>query len=209
LFWSFQGESTSARKDWIFPLYAGFYQQNFMGMNDTDYGGGIPLTDIWRSDQGIAIGHADIIPRLVSLPVKVDSSGVAAEINIRKDYHSPLTLSPGDTLETYETFVTVHAGDCYNSLKKFSEVLSVKGLNFAASEEQAYEASWCAWGYMRDFTIEEIRGTIPKVKELGIKWVTIDDGYQQAEGDWHVNKEKFPKGDSQMRALVDEIHSPP
>ena len=37
--------------------------------------------------------------------------------------------------------------------------------------------------------------------------MTLDDGYQQAEGDWNVNNKTFPKGDAQMRALVDEIHA--
>ncbi len=70
-------------------------------------------------------------------------------------------------------------------MKRYGEVLRAKGMKFAEPEPEAFEANWCAWGYMRDVTLDEIRGTIPKVKELGIKWVTIDDGFQQAEGDWH------------------------
>ncbi len=206
-FWSFQGESTGERSDWILPIRGGFFQRNFMGMNDSDYGGGIPVTDIWRPDYGIAIGHAEVVPKLVSLPVKVDSYDQTADISIRWDYDTPYVLKEGDTLATLETFVTVHKGDCFVPLKQFGEVLRAKGLKFAEPEEEAFESSWCAWGYMRNFTIDEIRGTLPKVKELGIKWVTIDDGYQQAEGDWQVNNKTFPKGDAQMRALVDEIHA--
>jgi alpha-galactosidase len=52
-----------------------------------------------------------------------------------------------------------------------------------------------------------VLGTLPKVKELGLKWVDIDDGYQQAEGDWDVVRDKFPGGDADMRKLVDKIHS--
>ena len=69
-----------------------------------------------------------------------------------------------------------------------------------------FEASWCAWGYGRKFTISEILGTIDKVKELGIKWVTIDDGYQIAEGDWDLNRKRFPNGDADMKMMVDAIH---
>jgi alpha-galactosidase len=206
-FWSFQGESTGERRDWVLPVRAGFYQRNFMGMNDSDYGGGIPVTDIWRRDNGIAIGHAELVPKLVSLPVKVDSYDQTADINIRMDYDTPYVLKQGDTLATLETFVSVHQGDNFTTLKRFGEVLRAKGLKFAEPEAGAFESSWCAWGYMRNFTIDEVRGTLPKVKELGIKWVTIDDGYQQAEGDWHVNSKTFPKGDAQMRALVDDIHA--
>jgi alpha-galactosidase len=203
-FWSFQGESTGARRDWVMPLKTGFTQRNNMGMNNSDYGGGIPVTDIWRPDQGVAIGHAELMPKLVSLPVKVDSVG---NISIVYDLPANYKLSAGDTLETIQTFVHVHTGDYYTPLRRYGEVLRVKGLKFAEPEPEAFEANWCAWGYMRDVTLDEIRGTIPKIKELGIKWVTIDDGYQQAEGDWHVNKVKFPKGDAQMKALVDEFHA--
>ncbi len=45
-----------------------------MGMNNSDYGGGIPVTDLWRPDQGIAIGHSELTPKLVFLPVSVDST---------------------------------------------------------------------------------------------------------------------------------------
>jgi alpha-galactosidase len=203
LFWSFQGESTGARRDWVLPLKAGFTQRNYMGMNNSDYGGGIPVTDLWRPDQGIAIGHSELTPKLVSLPVSVDST---SGIHIEYDLPSGFKLESGDTLATYETFVNVHRGDYYTALKRYGEVLRAKGMKFAEPEPEAFEANWCAWGYMRDVTLDEIRGTIPKVKELGIKWVTIDDGYQQAEGDWHVNIKKFPKGDAQMKALVDEFH---
>ena len=40
-FWSFQGQSTIERADWILPVDSTFYQRNYMGMNDSDYGGGI------------------------------------------------------------------------------------------------------------------------------------------------------------------------
>ena len=91
-FWSFQGESTSERRDWILPLHRGFYQRNYMGMNDSDDGGGIPVTDVWRPDYGVAIGHAEVAPKLVSLPVSVDSDARTADINIRFDYDKPYVL---------------------------------------------------------------------------------------------------------------------
>ncbi|MCI6323668.1 MAG: hypothetical protein MR787_01130, partial [Bacteroidales bacterium] len=41
--WTFQPTSTSARLDWALPVQEGFYKQNYLGMNNSDYGGGIPL----------------------------------------------------------------------------------------------------------------------------------------------------------------------
>jgi alpha-galactosidase len=204
--WSFQGESTGERRDWVLPLKPGFYQRNYMGMNNSDYGGGIPVTDVWHADQGLAVGHVELAPRLVELPVSVDAAGKTT-VQVSKTYEQPLSLAPGDTLHTDETFVSIHRGDYYTALKQYGALLQARGLTFPEPEEGAFEASWCAWGYMRDVTLDEIRGTFPKVKSLGIKWVTIDDGFQQAEGDWHVNTKKFPRGDAQMKALVDEIHA--
>jgi alpha-galactosidase len=85
--------------------------------------------------------------------------------------------------------------------------MQAKGLKFAGREEAAFEPVWCAWGYERDVTVKEIEGTLPKVKEMGIDWAVIDDGYQQAEGDWDVNRKKFPGGSGDMKRLVGKIHS--
>ncbi len=207
LFWSFQGSSTSARADWILPVKADFFQQNYMGMNNSDYGGGIPVVDIWRSDAGIAIGHVTMYPQLMSLPVEREEGADWATIAAEKNYKEPLELEPGDTLSTLETFVMSHTGDCFNSLRRYTDFMKAKGMQFAESEPAAYEPIWCAWGYERDFTLDEIIGTLGKAKEIGFKWAVLDDGYQQGEGDWEVNSRKFPGGDAQMKALVDSIHA--
>ena len=71
-FWSFQGQSTGAREDWLKPVSEGFYQRNYMGMNSSedhsDYGGGVPVVCLWRRDAGVIIGHLEPTPELVSLP---------------------------------------------------------------------------------------------------------------------------------------------
>ncbi len=206
-FWSFQGSSTSERKDWILPVDSSFSQKNFMGMNNTDYGGGIPVVDIWRRDAGLAVGHTDLVPRMVSLPVNKNRDDDFVRIDIEFEYRNPLQLAAGDTLNTFGTFVMAHKGDSYKTLQEYSRYMQSTGIRLAPVEEEAYEAVWCAWGYMRRFTVDEIVGTLPKVKELGLKWVDIDDGFQQAEGDWDVVRDKFPRGGADMRRLVDKIHA--
>lgn len=206
-FWSFQGSSTNERKDWILSVDSSFSQKNFMGMNNTDYGGGIPMIDLWRKDAGIAIGHAEKVPRLVSFPVEKDKYENQARMSVLYEYHVPCRFNPGDTLSTYTTFVMVHRGDCYTALRTFSGYMQRTGLAMARVEPGAYEAVWCGWGYEQHFTVGEILGTLPKVKELGLKWVDIDHGYQQGEGDWDPDPVKFPDGSAGMRKLVDRIHA--
>jgi alpha-galactosidase len=205
-FWSFQASSTSRRRDWMLPVDSSFSQRNFMGMNNKDYGGGIPLLDLWRKDAGIAIGHVELLHQMVSLPVIQDNKAFA-QMSILHDYTKPFQLAPGDTLKIPTTFVAVHKGDCYNPLQTYSKFMQASGIKLPPVENEAFEAVWCGWGYQQNFTIDEILGTLPKIKELGIKWLDIDYGYEKAEGDWNIPPDRFPNGEKDMRMLVDTIHS--
>ncbi len=207
LFWSFNGSSSEDRSDWILPVKKGFYKENYLGMNNSDYGGGIPVSALWRKDFGVAVGHTSLTPELVSLPIKYAKNNNKAELSINKKLLDTELLAPNQKIDLLETFIDVYHGDCFKPLQDFSKYMKEKGLQFAPTEESAFEPIWCAWGYERNFTIDEIINTLPKVKELGFKWVVIDDGYQIEEGNWHVNQKTFPKGDQQMKELVDKIHS--
>lgn len=206
LFWSFQGSSSNARENWIQPIDTIFYKKNYLGMNNSDYGGGIPVLDLWRKDGGIAIGHTELVTKLVSLPVEKNRYEQEAQVRVEYEFPWDVVFKPGDTLSTFETFVSVHKGDCYATLNQFSELMRTKGIQFVKSPPSVFEPMWCAWGYERNFTLDEIIGTLPKVKELGIKWATLDDGFQVTEGDWTTNREKFPNGDADMLRLTKAIH---
>ena len=205
-FWSFQGASYDDRRDWVQPISEGFNQENYMGMNASDYGGGTPVSDIWRHDVGIAVGHLEISPKLVSIPVTYNSSEDGAKICVTYKFLEPKKLLPGESFETFETFVAIHKGDYFHTLNSFSKMMEEKGLTFEKFSPATYESEWCAWGYERNFTIDEVVGTFPKVSEMGYKWATIDDGWQTAEGDWFLNPKRFPNGDSDMKKFVVEIH---
>jgi alpha-galactosidase len=203
-YWSFQPGSYSKRPDWVLPLRAGFKQENYLGMNASDYGGGTPVVDVWRRDAGLAVGHIETVPRLVALPVEVDSEG-RASLGVRQRVVQ--ALKPGDRLKTWRTFVAVHQGDHFQPLRDYSRAMQKQGLRFRPAHESAFSAIWCGWGYGREFTPAQIYGALPMVKKLGFGWVTVDDGWQTAEGDWFLVKEKFPNGDRDMRAMVDTLHA--
>ena len=205
-FWAFQGNSSSARSDWVKPLEPGYYQKNFMGMNDSDYGGGIPVTSVWRKDINIAVGHLALAPKQVSLPTEVFSNPMEARIGIQEDFNDHTVWKPKDTIQTLETFVSISTGDYFASLTKYSELMQAKGITMAEPEDASFEPIWCAWGYERNFTLNEVIGTLPKVKKLGIKWAVLDDGFQIAEGDWNADPKKFPQGNIEIKRLVDKIH---
>ena len=179
-FWSYQSASHEDRRDWILPLQTGYKEENYLGMNDTDYGGGTPVIDIWRKDAGISIGHVEMDPKLNSLLVTMPDSShseIAVTFNCEK------ILKPGDSFSTFRTFVTVHKGDYFAALVEYRRFMMKQGVTFDEYPASSYEPIWCAWGYGRNFTMEQVYNTLPKAKELGFQWAVLDDGWQTAEGD--------------------------
>ena len=174
----------------MLPLTPGFTQQNFLGMNDSDYGGGTPVVDVWRRDVGLAVGHVELVPKLVSLPVKRRPDG-SAEVAVSASRAT--TLQPGESLDTLRTFVAVHRGDHFDTLRAYSEAMQAQGIKLPDAPKDAFEPIWCAWGYGRDFTPEQVFETLPVATRLGFRWATLDDGWQVAEGDWTPVATKFPE----------------
>ena len=202
-FWSYQSGSYRNRPDWVMPLKPGFKQDNFLGMNATDYGGGTPVADVWRRDVGIAVGHLEHAPKLVSLPVTMPD---AQHATLEVTYKSPITLKPGETADTFHSFVAVHQKDYFQSFQDYSAVMRKSGVRISAAPESAFGPIWCAWGYGKPFTPAQVENALPEVKKLGFAWVGVDDGWQTNEGDWALLPSKFPNGDRDMKALVDKIH---
>jgi alpha-galactosidase len=204
-FWSFNPGSYQNRPVWVLPVKAGFKQENYLGMNASDYGGGTPVVDVWRRDIGIGVGHTELVPKLVSLPVAMPD-GEHASVGAAYKYLSAARLAPGARLQTFRSFVAVHEGDYFQTLREYRRVMLKQGVSFKPAPESAFGPIWCGWGYGRDFTASQMYGALPVVKKLGFTWVTLDDGWQTREGDWFLNSKKFPNGEPDMKAMVDRFH---
>jgi alpha-galactosidase len=162
------------------------------------------VVDVWCRDAGIAVGHVEMAPKLVSLPVATQGSDRAT---VAVEFKQDQVLHPGATLKTLHTFASVHQGDYFQALRDYRGVMVAQGVHFDAAPESAFGPIWCAWGYGRKIQPSQIYNALPIVKKLGFTWVTLDDGWQTAQGDWFLQPQKFPRGDADMRALVDKIHA--
>jgi alpha-galactosidase len=202
-FWSFQSGSYERRPNWLVPLRTGFSQQNYLGMNASDYGGGTPIIDVWRRDVGIGVGLVEPRPRLISLPVSMPD---ARQAQVSVQYRRDLSLLPGESFHTFRSFVAVHEGDYFQTLLTYRRFMSKQGFQMAKAPESAFGAIWCAWGYGRNFKPQQVYDTLPTVKSMGFTWVTLDDGWQNNYGDWQLDPKKFPRGDADIKAMVDRIH---
>jgi len=202
-FWSYQSGSYEKRPNWVLRLRTKFQQENYQGMNASDYGGGTPIVDVWRRDVGIAVGHVEPRPKLVSLPVSMPD---AAHAKIAVRFSKARSVGPGESFHTFRTFVAVHQGDYFRTLTDYRRVMMKQGFQMATAPDDAFGTIWCAWGYGRKVQPQQVYDSLPTVKRLGFTWVTLDDGWQNNVGDWQLDPKKFPHGDADMKALVDRIH---
>ena len=200
--WSFQGSSYDWGKDDVQKLVRTSSQPNVMGEAVRGgYGGGIPVVAVWTASAGEAIGHVETVPWTLSMPLKVDSDG---RVNASIDIPIESDLKPGQSYSTPRSFVAVYSGDFYEPLRTWSSVLQKEGWDIPKPSNEAYNVSWCGWGYEFNVTPKQMLGTVPKLKEMGIKWATLDDRWFDTYGDWNPRKETFP-GNS-IKEMVDDFH---
>ena len=200
--WSFQGSSYDWGKDDVFKLNRTSTQPNLMGEAvKGGYGGGIPVVAFWTGGVGEAIGHVETLPLTLSFPVRVDTD---QRVDAGLDIPAQTTLHPGESFSTPRSFVAVYHGDFYEPLRMWSSVLQKEGWELPKPSREAYNVSWCGWGYEFNVTPAQMEGTIPKLKEFGIKWATLDDRWFDTYGDWNPRPETFP-GNS-IKTMADDFH---
>jgi len=205
--WTFQGASLKWGKDEIFPMPAKFSQENPFGApvptkDDLGYvGGGIPVVAFWSREVGEAIGHVETLPLTLSIPVQ---TGMAGKVEAGVRVPAATVLKPGDVFSTPRTFLAVYRGDFYQPLSLWSKVLAKEGLEKPRNNDENYAVSWCGWGYEFGVTPKQMLDTVPKLKELGIRWATLDDGWFNNYGDWRPNSVAFA-GDA-IPDMVKKFH---
>ncbi|MFZ0635082.1 MAG: glycoside hydrolase family 36 protein [Candidatus Acidiferrales bacterium] len=205
--WSFHGASIEWGKDNVFKIPKKFSQQNQMGSlvevkGDLGrVGGGIPVVAFWTKTVGEAIGHVETLPLVLSIPVETETDGlVDASVHLKPDS----ILRPGEAYSTPQTFIAVYSGDYYEPLRMYSDVIDGEGLKKPTTNGEDYAVSWCGWAYLANVTPAQMLGTIPKLKEFGIHWATLDDRWFNNYGDWQPRSDTFP-GD-EIRKMVRQFH---
>jgi alpha-galactosidase len=205
--WTFEGSSLKWGKDEIFPVPAKFSQENPFGApvavkDDLGHvGGGIPVVAFWSKDVGEALGHIETLPLTVSVPVQTTKDG---RVETGVSIPSKTILKPGDVYSTPRTFLSVYAGDFYEPLKMWSDAIEKEGLSKPANNDENYAVAWCGWGYEFAVTPKQMLDTIPKLKELGIHWATLDDGWFNRYGDWQPRPPVF--AGTAMQDMVKQFH---
>jgi alpha-galactosidase len=206
--WTFQGASLKWGKDEIFAMPAKFSQENPFGepvkvKGDLGQaGGGVPVVAFWSRQVGEAVGHIETLPLVMAIPVQTDGKNLRVDVGVK--FPAKIALKPGELYSTPRTFLAIYSGDFYKPLSLWSDVIEKEGLSKPANNEENYAVAWCGWGYEFGVTPKQMLDTIPKLKELGIHWATLDDGWFSSYGDWKPNPTNFP-GDS-IQEMVRRFH---
>ena len=201
--WSFHGSSEKWGKNDVEKITKGFSRRNPMqqlqpGAPGT--GGGIPVVAFWTRNVGEALGHLETIPFVADIPVRTEADArTSASLELKPE----MVLQPGDAYSTPLSFLALYRGDFYEPLRLYARALGARGWKTATPSNADYEASWCGWGYELKFKPAQMIGTIPKLKELGLKWATLDAGWFNNRGDWEPRSDI---GEDGIRNMVDTFH---
>jgi alpha-galactosidase len=205
--WAFFGSSLRWGKDDVLPIPAKFSQDNPFGAPVETHddlgrvGGGIPVVAFWTRNIGLAIGHLETLPLALSIPVQTTADG---KVEAVVDIPASATLKSGESFSTPRTFLTLFHGDYYEPLSTWSQAVEREGLTRPKTNEENYAVSWCGWGYDSNVTPKQMIDTIPKLKDLGIHWATLDDRWFDNYGDWQPRKDTF--GGTAIQQMVRDFH---
>jgi alpha-galactosidase len=205
--WAFFGSSIKWGKDDVLQIPAKFSQENPFGapvetQDDLGrVGGGIPVVAFWTRNTGVAIGHLETLPLAISIPTQTTSDG---RVEVGVQIPASVTLKPGESFSTPRTFMNVFHGDFYEPLSTWSQAVEREGLTRPKTNQENYAVSWCGWGYESNVTPKQMTETIPKLKELGIHWATLDDRWFNNYGDWQPRLDTF--GENAIQEMVRDFH---
>lgn len=122
-------------------------------------------------------------------------------------YDPPVTVAPGERLESEMLYLAVAEGDPLLGLERFAKAMAV--WNGVRDERPFVPHGWDSWSTRlhRDIDeatlLRELDAMERQLGRFGWKHFAIDAGWERGRGDWHPDPVKFPRG---LRPLVDEIH---
>lgn len=114
-------------------------------------------------------------------------------------------LAPGEKFTSPRTFIGLYQGEKWQDAFEgpLADLVREKlGVRFFEKQDPplSYYNSWLPWHW--DINEKLIRESVDAVAETGFEVFTIDEGWEDAMGDWNPDPKKFPNG---LKPLCDYI----
>jgi len=199
-FWSYQSGSYENVQIGLFLCMSTSQQETISAWNASDYGGGTPIIDVWRRMLELP-STCRSPPRLISLPVSMPD---ATHAKIAVHFKKAITLDPGESVFNDSYICRSTPGD-YFARSPTIVVHDEAGIPDGDSSRRRIPEPFGAHGDMAGPFSRSRCTTHSHCQTLGFVWVTLDDGWQNNVGDWELDAKKFPRGDADIKALVDRI----
>jgi alpha-galactosidase len=201
--WTMQGAAVHWGQDFAFKLPSELKRENYLGHVQNGEGGGIPIVYFWNQIGGLSLAHIEPTQELWYMPVSVSNK----EIQVAFDDRREQTLESGGVFQTPRVLLSFHQGDFFEPLKLYREVMALQGLKAPEPNHEDFAPAWCSWGYEFDVRPSEVTGILPKISELGIHWLVLDDRWFDRYGDWNPRLDTFPNGVDDIRQMNNKIHA--
>ena len=201
--WTMQGAAIHWGQDFAFKLPAEMERENYLGHIQNGEGGGIPIVYFWNQAGGLSLAHIEPTQELWYMPVSVSKEKTTVAFEDRRERK----LNPGENFETPRVLLSFHQGDFFEPLKLYREVMALQGLKAPEPNPEDFAPAWCSWGYEFDVQPSEVTGVLPKLSELGIHWLTLDDRWFDRYGDWNPREDTFPNGVDELKQMNAKIHA--
>ena len=146
--------------------------------------------------------HVEPLPQEWYLPVTADERGVRTGL----EYRAVLHLGPGGKFKAPRLVISLHHGDFYEPLALYRHLMAAQQAAPAVSGPACYEPAWCSWGYGFDIRCAQMLGVTPMLDRLGIHWLTLDDRWFDAYGDWNPREDTFPGGGDGLKQMNARLH---
>jgi alpha-galactosidase len=202
--WTMQGIATNWGQDFAFKVPHPFQRDNYLGHTDNGEGGGVPLLYAWNPIGGLALAHLEPTQALWTMPVLAEDEN---SLQFSLENREPILLPTGERAASLTVLISYHQGDFYAPLALYRELMQKQGLISPTPNAEDYQPAWCSWGYEFDVLPEEMTQVLPKLQEMNIRWLTLDDRWFDHYGDWNPRSDTFPGGEAQLKAMVDQIHA--
>ena len=153
-------------------------------------------------EESLVCGFVDNLNGLGQLIAsKINSDAVS--IYTESVFSPGFILKPGSKIGSNRFMINIDK-DPYAALEKFSEVTG----KINSARTNSIINGWCSWFYTygdvtEDEVIRNAEFISQNLKQYGLEYVQIDEGFQKYHGDWEGN-EKFPHG---MKWLANKIKS--
>lgn len=152
--------------------------------------------------EGITIGYLEnnlCLGNLLISKTAADQISFVAE----SVYAPQLTLKPGKTISSSRLMINI-ADNPYAALEMYAD--AVGKINKA--RKHSVVNGWCSWFYTlaqvsEDEVLRNTEFASKHLKQYGLEYIQIDEGFQRWHGDWEGN-DRFPHG---MKWLAGKIKS--